>query len=577
MKLRTFGLLDLAKVASLAFVFCVAGAVMSRAQTFTTLVNFDGTDGSNPTTYAGPLVQGLDGNLYGSTIGGGPNQESGLIFNITPEGTLTTVYNFCARANCTDGQSPGPPILASDGNFYGTTYGGGANTNDVICGGTCGIVYKVSPQGVQTTLYSFCAQANCADGANPAAVLTQGMDGNFYSTTQTGGTGAFCGNEGGCGTFFKITPKGVLTTLYNFCSLPDCSDGFGYVVQTIQATDGNFYGEVLPTPGGQIFKITPSGRFSVLYRFCAQTNCTDGSFPNPVLVQATDGNIYGTASGGGPNGGGTVFRLTLKGRLTTLYSFCSQTNCADGKGPGNFILGADGNFYGDSGGGGTLGYGTVFKITSSGALTTLYSCDQTNCPGWELAQATDGTFYGGFQFGGTGCSSDPSCGTLFSLDLGLPPFVQTVTRAGKVGAEVSILGTNLTGATAVSFDGAAARFTVVSSSEIKAIVPAGAKTGTVTVRTPSSGTLNSNLIFKVIPQIKSFKPSSGPAGTQVVITGVSLTQTTDVTFGGVEATTFTVNSDMQVTATVPTGAKTGRITITTPGGSATSAASFTVT
>jgi uncharacterized repeat protein (TIGR03803 family) len=293
MKPRTFGLLSQAKVAALVFVFCVLGAATSRAQTFTTLVNFDGTDGEQPTTDVGPLVQSLDGNLYGSTEGGGANQNNGLIFSISPEGALTTLYDFCARTNCTDGGGPNPPILGTDGNFYGTTYTGGANTNNVVCGGTCGVVYKVSPKGVQTTLYNFCAQANCVDGARPASVLTQGTNGDFYGTTQNGGTGAYCPDEGGCGTFFKITPKGVLTTLYNFCSLPGCPDGFGYTTQTIQATDGNFYGEVLPAPGGQVFKITPSGRFSVLYRFCSQTNCTDGSIPNPVLIQGEDGNIYG--------------------------------------------------------------------------------------------------------------------------------------------------------------------------------------------------------------------------------------------------------------------------------------------
>jgi uncharacterized repeat protein (TIGR03803 family) len=186
-------------------------------------------------------------------------------------------------------------------------------------------------------------------------------------------------------------------------------------------------------------------------------------------------------------------------------------------------------------------------------------------------QATNGNFYGTTSAGGA--NND---GTVFSLSVGLGPFVETLPTSGMVGTAVIILGNNLTGATSVTFNGTPAKFTVVSSStEIKTTVPSGATTGKVKVTT-ASGTLTSNQTFRVTPQIKSFSPSSGPVTTPVVITGVSLTQTTKVTFGG-KAGAFTVNSDTQVTATVPAGAKTGRITITTPGGTATSATSFTVT
>jgi hypothetical protein len=152
-----------------------------------------------------------------------------------------------------------------------------------------------------------------------------------------------------------------------------------------------------------------------------------------------------------------------------------------------------------------------------------------------------------------------------------------VSTSGNVGKTVEILGQGFTGTTAVSFNGtAAASFTVVSSTYLTAIVPGGAKTGSVTVVTPG-GTLTSNKAFRVTPQITSFSPTSGPVTTVVTIMGASLTQTTAVTFGGVKATTFTVNSDTQVTATVPSGAKTGRIGITTAGGTASSSGTFTVT
>jgi hypothetical protein len=174
-----------------------------------------------------------------------------------------------------------------------------------------------------------------------------------------------------------------------------------------------------------------------------------------------------------------------------------------------------------------------------------------------------------------GCSQ-VSPGTVFSLSMGLGPFVTMQPAFGKVGATVKIWGTNLAGASSVTFNGAAAVFKVVKSSEITATVPTGAGTGPVTVTTPS-GTLASNQQFRVTPKVTSFTPPSGPVGTQVQITGVSLTQTTEVTFGGVAATNFTVNSDTQVTAYVPTGAQTGKIAITTPGGLATSSKVFKVT
>jgi len=295
--------------------------------------------------------------------------------------------------------------------------------------------------------------------------------------------------------------------------------------------------------------------------------------------------LYGTNSGGGPhaNGadlGGTVFSLTSEGKETTLYSFCAKANCADGAAPSApLVLGTDGNFYGTTVGGGnsvcvdTDGCGTVFKITPEGALTTLHRFDKTDGEYVDggLLQATNGIFYGTTFFGGA-----HGDGTIFSLSVGLGPFVQTVPAFGNVATVVMILGTDLTGATGVTFSGEAAKFKVVSATEISATVPSGVTTGAVEVKTPR-GTLASNAAFGVLPQIVSFKPTSGPVGTKVEITGVSLTQTTEITFDGVAATDVAVNSDAQVTAIVPTGAKTGEIAITTLGGTATSAATFTVT
>jgi len=202
---------------------------------------------------------------------------------------------------------------------------------------------------------------------------------------------------------------------------------------------------------------------------------------------------------GGANNQGTVFKITLSGALTTLYSFCSQTGCTDGSNANALVQATDGDFYGTTYSGGANNQGTIFKITPSGALTTLYSfCSQTGCtdgqnPVAGLVQATNGKFYGTTPIGGT-----LGEGTVFSLSVGLGPFVETRPTSGMVGEVVKILGTDLTNATSVSFNGAGAVFEVVSSSEITATVPTGATTGRVQVITPR-GTLTSNVPFRVLP------------------------------------------------------------------------------
>lgn len=216
------------------------------------------------------------------------------------------------------------------------------------------------------------------------------------------------------------------------------------------------------------------------------------------LIQDAAGNLYGTTSQGGANDAGTVFQITASGTLTVLYSFCTQAGCPDGSNPwGGLVLGTDGNFYGATFYGGVSNYGTVFEITPQGTLTTLYSlCSQPNCtdgatPVGEV-QATNGTFYGAAQDGG-GKYAD---GTLFTLSMGLAPFVEMIPSSGKVGAKVTILGNSLAGATSVTFNGTAATFTVVSDTEISAMVPAGATSGKVEV-VISGSTLDGNVAFRV--------------------------------------------------------------------------------
>jgi uncharacterized repeat protein (TIGR03803 family) len=451
---------------------CLCASASLTAQTFTTLVNFNDTNGANP--YFMSLVQGTDGNLYGTTEGGGENGE-GTVFKVTPTGALTTLHSFCAKTNCTDGSVPvGGLVLGTDGNFYGTTSAGGINADP--CGGNCGTVFKITPAGKLTTLHRF----DSTDGyATPYGPLVQATNGNFYGTTQSG-------------TVYSITSGGTFTTV-----LTAGAGGYGL----IQATNGIFYGAGGSGPDGTVFSITSGGKLTTLHSF----DGTDGYQPFGPLVQASNGNFYGTTSQGGPNdscnsqppifiGCGTVFEITAGGTLTMLNNFDNT----DGEYPNSSMIQAtNGNFYGTSvyGAGGPcyISCGTIFSITSGGALTTVHSFGNTDGenPSGGLFQATNGTFYGtAFQGGANGD------GTIFSLSLGLGPFVKTLPTSGAVGAAVRILGTDLTGATNVTFNGTAAKFTVASNSEITATVPVDASTGEVKVVTPN-GTLSSNVSFRV--------------------------------------------------------------------------------
>jgi uncharacterized repeat protein (TIGR03803 family) len=480
-------------------------AAVPHAQTFTTLHSFDETmDGAFP---KGMLVQGTDGNLYGTTYAGPPGD--GTIFKITPNGAFTTLTSF-------DGTNGGAPasglVLATSGDFYGTTHGGGTSPTcpSYIVEG-CGTVFKVTPSGTLTALDNF----DFTDGALPLAGLTQGFDGSLYGTAVVGGVNSrSCEHftTEGCGTAFRLAPDGTLTTLGSF----DGTDGFQPYGGLVQGSDGSLYGTTVwggplinaYCPGdlgcGTVFKITPNGVLTTIHNFCAATNCEDGSEPLIGLVQGVDGSLYGATSVRGANDAGTIFKITTSGTLETIYDFCSEANCPDGVDASYLIQGSDGNFYGTTYQGGVNASGTIFKITPSGTLTTLYSfCSETGCadgyePAAGLVQATDGAFYGTTEFGGTCTTYFEGCGTVFRLSTGLKPFVGPSPTTGKMGATVRILGTDLAGATSVTFNGTAATFAVDSHSLITTTVPAGATTGKVQVTVPS-GALSSNIPFTVRP------------------------------------------------------------------------------
>jgi uncharacterized repeat protein (TIGR03803 family) len=378
------------------------------------------SDGTQPN---GPLLQGSDGNFYGTTRAGGGNtclgnpDFCGALFKITAAGAETVLYAF--GASVTDGFDPTAPLIQTgDGSFYGTTSSGGAHG--------AGTVFKITPGGTETILYSF--GASPSDGAVPSA-LTLGRDGNFYGTTSSGGSN-YCnvipGSGNNCGTVFMITPGGVETVLYAFGA--SASDGVEPIAPLLQASDGNFYGT---TSGGgvnglgTVFKITPAGIESVLYAFGANPMNgapPQGASPQGPLIQATDGNLYGTTVGGGnancQYGCGTVFKITVTGTLTTLYSF-TGTPGSDGDGPAPFLIqGSDGNFYGTSYSGGSYGGsgdGIAFQVTPSGTETVLYSFGPLNTnpssPNAGVIQASDGAFYGITAYGKIGSGA----GSVFKL------------------------------------------------------------------------------------------------------------------------------------------------------------------
>jgi uncharacterized repeat protein (TIGR03803 family) len=515
-----------------------------HSQTYTDLHDFNcPTDGCRP-GFPAILAQGRDGNLYG-TLGQGGTRNFGTVFKITPAGAITTIYNFAG----TDGADPlGGLTLGTDGNFYGTTQGGGANS--------AGTIFKITPAGALTTLHSF----TNTDGF-PSAPPVLGANGNYYGVT--------LGNTL-VGTAYSITVSGT------YKLLPTPLPGVSFA-PLILARDGNFYGTT-PNGGafsaGTVFRMSAAGAVKIVYSFDGHTN---GGFPYGPVVQGSDGFLYGTTTGGGlvANPVGVVFKLSTGGAITVLHSF-DAGDLTDGKSPyAGLVAATDGNFYGASGGSqsGLAQYGALFKITKSGSYSVLHLFDLTDGQSQSATamQHTNGMLYGLPNAGGVS-----NGGVFYSLAVGIPPFVSLMPTSGTAGQTIEILGDGLTGTTSVMFGSGSASFTVVSDTNITAIVPASGTTGTVTVTTPSSS-LKSMQIFKVIPVILSFAPPSGPVGTQVTVTGTGLTGATKITFGGVKAIAFTVNSGTQITATVPTGAKTGKIGATTAGGGTSSKTTFTVT
>jgi len=376
------------------FAICLVSSLPANAQTFKVVGSFHGWDGNNPYS---ALIQGTDGNLYGTTVDGGPN-HGGNIFKITLAGTLTRLYNFCSLAQCADGEYPVMALVEGpDGNFYGTTQSGGTN-------GGWGTVFKITPAGKLTTLHSF----GGPDGAGPYSPLLIASDGNFYGTTNGGGAS-------NAGIVYRLTSSGALTTLYNFCSQSGCEDGQYPVGAIIQASDGNIYGTTHAGGNyascnvdgcGTVFKITLRGNLTTLHAFAT----IDGEYPYGGVIEGPGNVFYGTTGAGGASGDGTVFSMTAAGTISTLHSF----DGTDGATPYAILLGSDGKLYGTTEALGRNFGGTIFKMTTDGTFSTVHNFDGTNGKNsyCGLVEVAKHLFYGTTYFGGV-----KSDGIIFSISV----------------------------------------------------------------------------------------------------------------------------------------------------------------
>jgi len=541
----------------LAVVAMFAGAgVPAHAQTPTTLHGFQNvpTDACQP---GNNIVQGRDGNMYGIGLGCGTN-NTGAVYKISPTGAESVVFNFPSNWSfCFSGLTVG-----SDGNFYGTCFS--------TPGGNGGI-FKLTPAGVFTDVHDF----NGVNGdTEPLYAPIQATDGNFYGVTGY--------DPYSCGNVYKLTAAGVYTSLHTFTG-KDC----GPASSLFQASDGSLYGTLytcsINADGlGCVYKITTAGVFTEIYGFPSSS----GYHPCTGVIQGKDGKLYGATNLAAANNSGSIYKLTTAGVYTDLHDFNQTTDasCVDnaGRTDVNLLQVTDGSFYGVNGSYGPNGNGSIYKLTSAKVFSAfLFPNPPVDgaLPSSTLIQNTNGLVYGTTPSGGpTSCS--PCQGTFFSVATGDAAFVnlEPTQKTGLVGASIGMFGQGFSSASVVKFGGVASTSVTLSGTTyLTAKVPTGALTAAVTVTTGST-TLTSPQTFKVKPKITSFTPTSGTTGTLVTINGTGLIQATSVKFGTVKATTFTVVSDSKVTADVPSGLSPGTVTIsiTTPGGTANSPTKFTV-
>ena len=365
-----------------------------------------------------PLVQGTDGNFYGTAAAGG-DSDLGSIFKWSTNGLFTNLYSFGFYFV----QPAGGLCQGKDNNLYGTA------AVDVFQGN--GATFKITTDGLFSVLSVF----DGLDGSTPLAGMMQAKDGNFYGTTEAGGAYGY-------GTVYQVTTSGTLTTLVSFGS----TNGAYPSSVLVQGSDGDLYGTTAGggTNGlGTVFKITPAGLLTSLHSF----SYNDGATPYAGLIPGVAGEFYGVTYAGGTKRHGTIFQISAAGELTTLYSFAFGQ---DGGYPmGGLLQAADGNLYGTTQYGGTYGCGTVFQMAPDGALNTLAQFDGYNgaYPAAALIQADDGSLYGTTQNGGA-----QNLGAIFRIVIGGPLQItgQPEDQSAYAG-ETATFTVATSGATPVSY------------------------------------------------------------------------------------------------------------------------------
>jgi uncharacterized repeat protein (TIGR03803 family) len=428
----------------------------------------------------------------------------GAVVKITPGGVFSVLYSFpfdSSNSTTPNGMFPVAGLLqAPDGNFYGVASGGGSSGTDFCQPGPeifgCGTIFKLTPSGHFTLLYSFCGGYGCGsyppDGADPRGRLALGPDGNLYGTTQQGG---YYNGVYNSGTIFRISLSGAYEIMHSFTGCCGTGDGESPAAGLTLASDGNFYGTTQAggTSGnGTVFKMDLTGTVTILYSFLSDD--TNGTDPWSALIQASDGYLYGTCYTGGANGNGTVFRISTSGNLTKVYDFTPAAGGAGTLPRAGVIQASDGNLYGttwEGGAGGAGGVGAIYQLTLEGVATleASFSFASGYSPADALVQGSDGNLYLTTpDGGGTNSNGVADDGTIEVFKAGLPlpkpGILGFVPSSGPVGTKVTIgLGPYI-GATAVTFNGTSATFKVTGSEFITTTVPAGATTGLISVTTP---------------------------------------------------------------------------------------------
>jgi len=389
---------------------------------------FTGTDGREP--YAG-LILGADGNFYGTTSRGGTGvtNPAGTVFKMTTDGTVTTLYTFDFQLT---GDTPHAGVVRDgDGKLYGTTRGTGAYN---------GNVFRVG--GGFLDLHAFSGFFGGADGAHPEAGVVIGPDGKLYGTTYNGGASNI-------GTVFRVGTDGTgYAVVHSFTGFADPKTDLTPIGGLVNGGDGNLYGTTAGNNGaskGSVYRITTAGVVTTIHRF----DGTDGNSPSGDLFRASDGKLYGTTSLGGANNAGTIYRIATDGSFTSLHSF--DTTVGEGSQPDAGVMEAsDGNFYGTTTSGGANFLGTVFVLTPTGAFATVASFGVSATDGWSprgaLVQGPDGLLYGATYSGGNGCTG--GCGTIYKLAPGVP--TTTTSTSSSTSSSTSTTSTTATPTTTIA-------------------------------------------------------------------------------------------------------------------------------